>query len=117
MNIVVVDAARLPAGTEFPMLKAAKFRWEEFPQLSDDQIAEKCQRADVIVTLGSVLAPALISSLPRLKLVIPGNGRLVDAEAAKARGIEVRVVSSGSPSTCQEVADIIDGFIAANLRG
>jgi lactate dehydrogenase-like 2-hydroxyacid dehydrogenase len=116
MNIVVVDAARLPAGAEFPLLKATKFRWEEFPRLADDQIGEKCLRADVIVTLGTSLSPTPISGLPRLKLVILGESGLVDVEAAKASGIEVHIVPSGKPSMCQEVADIIDDFIAASLQ-
>lgn len=117
MNIVVVDAARLPAGAEFPMLKAAKFRWEEFPQLTHDQIAEKCLRADVIVTLGTPLPAAILSGLPRLKLVVlAGHAQLVDLETAKANDIAVCPIPADKPSMCQEVADVIDAFIAGTLQ-
>ncbi len=33
MNIVVVDYARPPAATDFPLLAAARYGWEQYPVL------------------------------------------------------------------------------------
>lgn len=41
VKVVVLDGARLPADVEFPPLEVDKYGWEQYPQLSGEDIAER----------------------------------------------------------------------------
>ncbi|PWB49188.1 MAG: hypothetical protein C3F18_10175 [Nitrosomonadales bacterium] len=118
MNITVVDNGRFPEGVEFPMLKAAKYGWQEFAQLTPEQIGENCWRTHIIVTLGTELTAEVLEKLPLLKLVIEGREGLVDLAAAAARGIVVSRMPDGLGCShfCQEAAGTIDDFMAGKVR-
>ena len=118
MNIVVLDAAELPEGAEFPFLKAPKFGWKEYPRLAMENIAEECWRSDVIVSFGTPLPSEAMNQLPRLKLVICAGERddLVDSGAAESAGIVIQHVpypSENQAAICQIIADLIDNFIVS----
>ncbi|MBZ0105964.1 MAG: hypothetical protein K8H84_10090 [Sulfuricella denitrificans] len=118
MNITVLDHAHLPEDARFPILKATKYSWQEYPQLTLAQIGENCWRTHVIITLGTELPAEVLDKLPMLKLVIEAKDGLVDLETALARGIVVSRPPDGLSYShfCQEAVDIIDDFIAGKLR-
>ena len=118
MNVAVLDAARLPPGVQFPPLKAAKYGWQEYPRLTEGEIAENCWRAHVILTLSTPLDAATLAALPMLKLVIEACDGLVDLEAAAARGVAVARLPSGleGGSLCHEAVETIDAFLEGAVR-
>lgn len=118
MNITVLDNSRFPESVEFPMLKAAKYGWQEFAQLTPEEIGEQCWRTHIIITLGTELSAAVLEKLPMLKLVIEGREGLVDLDAAVARGIIVSRMPDGLGCShfCQEAVETIDDFMAGQVR-
>ncbi|MFA7316128.1 MAG: hypothetical protein WC029_00960 [Sulfuricella sp.] len=118
MNITVLDNSRLPESVQFPMPRAAKYGWQEFAQLTAEQIGENCWRTHVIITLGTALPAGLLDKLPMLKLVIEAKDGLTDLEAALARGVAVSRTPEGLSSShfCQEAVDIIDDFMDGKRR-
>ena len=118
MNITVLDNSRLPESAQFPMPKAAKYGWQELPQLTPAQLGENCWRTHIIITLGTALPTELLDKLPMLKLVIEAKDGLIDLEAALARGIAVSRSPDGLSSShfCQEAVDIIDDFMDGKRR-
>lgn len=118
MNITVLDNAHIPESAQFPMLKAAKYGWQEFPQLTPQQISENCWRTHIIVTIGTALPAEVLATLPMLKLVIEACEGLVDLEAAAARGITVCRLPNGLSGShfCQEAVETIDDFMAGQIR-
>lgn len=118
MNITVLDNTFLPEDTHFPMLKAVKYGWQEFPQLTPEQIAENCWRTHIVVTLGTALPASVMAQLPMLKLIIEARDGLVDLDAAVERGIVVARLPEGLDAShfCQEVVETIDGFMAGIFR-
>lgn len=118
MNITVLDNSRFPNTIEFPMLKAAKYGWQEYPQLTPEQIGENCWRTHIIITLGTELPAEVLAKLPMLKLVIEGREGLVDLEYAVERGIFVSRMPNGLGCShfCQEAVETIDDFMAGKAR-
>lgn len=118
MNITVLDNANFPESIEFPPLKAAKYGWQEYPQLTPEQIGENCWRTHIIITLGTALSAEVLANLPMLKLVIEGRAGLVDLDAAVARGIPVSRMPDGLGCShfCQEAVETIDDFMAGKVR-
>lgn len=118
MNITVLDNSRLPENADFPMLKSAKYGWQEFAQLTPEEIGENCWRTHIIITLGTELSAAVLEKLPMLKLVIEAREGLVDLGAAAARGIVVSRMPEGLGGShfCQEAAETIDDFMAGQVR-
>ena len=118
MNITVLDNAHFPETVEFPLLKAKKYGWQEFPQLSPEQIVENCWRTHVIITLGTALPAEVLAKLPMLKLVIEAKEGLVNLESALARGVAVSRTPDALSSShfCQEAVDIINDFMDGKLR-
>lgn len=120
IKIVVLDAARLPAGVDFPPLAAKKYGWEQYPHLSEDDIAERCRRADIVVTLGTAIEVAALEKMIKLGLLICAGdacGR-VDQVAAAGRGVEILAFPdesldsvSGAQSLCQRISAAIDYYI------
>ena len=125
IKIVVLDAARLPAGVDFPPLAAEKYGWEQYPQLAEDDIAERCWRADIVVTLGSAIEAASLEKMIKLGLLICAGdacGR-VDQVAATGRGIEILAFPdapldsvAGAQTLCQRISAAIDYYIRCSRR-
>jgi lactate dehydrogenase-like 2-hydroxyacid dehydrogenase len=115
ITITIVDADAIAPDVDFPPLKAAKYRWSQFPRLSGDGFADTCWGANVIVTAATPLDAALLEQLPRLRLIIvAGNAeKLVDSDAARSYGIEIECVpdTADVSAACRQITDIIDAFI------
>ena len=120
INVVVIDGGKLPEGVEFPPLETAKFGWEQHLQLDDDEVAERCWRADILVVLSSAIKRANIEKLPRLKLLIMAGGacRQLDQVAAQEQGVELLAFPDAKYSEpgeardmCNRISKAIDHYI------
>lgn len=65
IKVVVVDAAQLPPGVEFPPLQARKYGWEQYPHSSHDELAERCRKVDVLVSLATPIKRKLLEKTHR----------------------------------------------------
>lgn len=117
MNVVVVDGAHLAGEADFPMLDLDKFGWQQYPELVGEELAERCWRSDVIITVDTPIDKAVIDKAFKLKLIVVAGEDTshVDIDAAKARGITVSHVPGGKP---QEVAasESICNQVVANIN-
>ena len=120
INVVVVDSAKLPKGVEFPPLDTAKYGWEQYLQLDDEDIAVHCWRADILVALSSVINSARFDKMPRLKLLIVAGEacRLLDQEAAQKQGVELLAFPDEkyaepdeARDLCKRISKAIDHYI------
>jgi phosphoglycerate dehydrogenase-like enzyme len=117
MNIAVVDYARIAPEAEFPLLKTARdYRWSQYPALDPAGVRADCWRAHILVTVACPIDGATIAALPMLAYVLEAGERLVDADAARARGIEVISLadarSLAPAALCQRIVDELDALIA-----
>ncbi len=108
MNIVVVDAAHLAGEADFPMLDHPKYGWQQFPALSGEELAERCWRADVIITADTPINQSVIDKGFKLALIaVAGESCAhIDMDAATARGIAVCHVPGGDPANPRHTAHI-----------
>jgi lactate dehydrogenase-like 2-hydroxyacid dehydrogenase len=90
IKVVVLDSARLPHGVDFPPLELDKYGWEQYPGLARGEMAERCWRADIVVTLGATIGKAEFEKMYKLGLVICAGEACsgVDHVAACERGVE-----------------------------
>lgn len=122
MNIVVVDSTRLAGEADFPMLDWPKYGWQQFPDLQGEELAERCWRADVIISVDTPIDSHVIDNSFKLALIaVAGeDASHIDLAAAKARGINVCHVPGAQAADPQHTARIcaqtIDN-ITAFLRG
>jgi glycerate dehydrogenase len=114
MNIVVVDGAHLAGEADFPMLDYPKYGWQQFPALSGDELAERCWRADVIISVDTPIDQAVIGQAFKLALIAVAGGDTshIDMAAAQARGITVCHVPGADPANPQQAAHICAQTIA-----
>ena len=114
MNIVVVDGAHLAGEADFPVLDYPKYGWQQFPALSGDELAERCWRADVIISVDTPIDQSVIDKAFKLALIaVAGdNTAHIDMAAAQARGIAICHVPDADPSNPQHVAHICSQTIA-----
>jgi hypothetical protein len=121
VKVVVLDAGRLPAGVDFPPLKAAKYGWEQYPALTGADIVDRCWRADILVSLGTPIHGATLAELHRLKLVIG----CADSLAAVNRGTDspggVEFLTfpepvEGTPEAAQDLCNRVSQAIDHYLR-
>ncbi len=122
MNIAIVDYARIAPDAEFPLLKTdVDYRWSQYPALDARGVREDCWRAHVLVTVATPLDAETIAVLPKLEYVIIAgtDATLVDAEAARARGIQVAHIPEAGTATpaalCQAVVDMLDALAGGTL--
>jgi len=110
INVVVVDGGKLPEGVEFPPLEAAKYGWEQYLQLENDDIAERCWRADILVALSSAIIRANLVKMPRLKLLITAGEacRRLDQAAAQQQGVEFLAFPHAEYGEAGKAQDICD---------
>lgn len=122
MNIVVVDAANLAGEADFPMLNVPKYGWQQFPALGGDELAERCWRSDVIVTVATPIDRKVLDKSFKLALIVAAGSDYghIDLDAARERGITVCHVPGADPAnagdTARICAQVID-TIAAYLDG
>jgi len=121
MNVVVVDGAHLAGEADFPMLELDKFGWQQYPELVGEELAERCWRSDVIVTVDTPIDKAVIDKAFKLKLIVVAGEDVshVDLDAAKVRGITVCNVPGGLPqeakaseAICSQVVTNINAYLS-----
>jgi lactate dehydrogenase-like 2-hydroxyacid dehydrogenase len=121
VKVVVVDAAQLPAGVDFPPLETAKYGWEQYPALTADDIGERCWRADIVVTLSTAIDMASLKKMPRVKLLIAiGEAcQHVDQNGLSQLGVELMALPSAqceepeqAQILCNRVSRAIDHYIS-----
>jgi phosphoglycerate dehydrogenase-like enzyme len=114
MNIVVVDGAHLAGEADFPMLDYPKYGWQQFPALSGDELAERCWRADVIISVDTPIDQSVIDKAFKLALIaVAGDDTShIDMAAAQARGIAVCHVPGADSANPQQTAHICTQTIA-----
>lgn len=120
IKIVVLGSERLPTGVEFPPLQLKKYGWEQYPRLTGDDIAERCWRADIVVTLGTEVDRSSLEKMLRIGLLI-GAGEVcsqLDQAALTDRGVEVLVFPdaeldspAGAQDLCNRVSAAIDHYL------
>lgn len=120
MNIVVVDAARLAGEADFPMLDVPKYGWLQFPALEGAELAERCWRSDVIVTVSTPIDRTVIDKAFKLALIVAAgdDASHIDQAAARERGITVCHIPGANPADaaqaariCRQVIDTIGAYL------
>ncbi len=120
MNIVVVDSGHLAGEADFPMVDLPKFNWQQYPALAGEEVAERCWRADIVVSVDTPIDSDIIDQAFKLKLIVAaGDGYdHVDHAAARKRGITVCHVPGTDPATaadttviCNRVVDTINAYL------
>ena len=120
IKVVVVDGAQLPAGVDFPPLDAAKYGWEQYPALTEEDIAERCWRADIVVALATPIEQTTLEKMPRLKLLIAAGEacRHLQQDSLQQYGVELLTFpsaqcreSAGAEDLCGRISQAVDQFI------
>lgn len=110
MNITLLDSSTLTRGDLDLTTLEAIGSFTHYPQTPPAEVAERCHRANVVITNKVVLNAETIASIPDLKLIlVAATGvNVVDLEAAKARAIPVcNVAGYSTPSVAQHVAALL----------
>jgi len=115
IKVVVLDSGHLPPGVEFPPLTVEKYGWEQYPQLCGDDIAERCWRADIVVTLGAAIDRTALEKMVKVGLVICAGSACehLDQAAVAARGIELLAFADAELGTAAAAQDLCDRVSAA----
>ncbi len=115
IKVVVLDAAQLPAGVDFPPLDIDKYGWEQYPQLVGEDIAERCWRADIVVTLGTPVEPSALGRMVKIGLLICAGGACaqVDQVTVAERGVELLAFPDADYATVASAQDLCDRVSAA----
>lgn len=125
IKVVVLDSARLPRGVDFPPLELDKYGWEQYPGLAGSEVAERCWRADIVVTLGTTIGKAEFEKMYKLGLVICAGEAcsVVDHVAACERGVEVMAFPDadcasvgGAEDLCKRVSAAIEHYVRSYAR-
>jgi phosphoglycerate dehydrogenase-like enzyme len=121
IKVVVLDAAQLPAGVDFPPLEVVKYGWEQYPQLTGDDIAERCWRADIVVTLGTPIDRPVLEKMIKVGLLICASGACaqVDQAAVAERGVELLAFPDAdctSTTTAQDLCNRVSAAINHYIR-
>jgi glycerate dehydrogenase len=120
IKVVVVDAAALPGGVDFPPLNIDKYGWEQYPRLSDEEIAERCWRADIVITLTTGIRQEMLQKMIKLGLLICTGKAcdLLDQAAARQHGVELLAFPDArlnsveaSQDVCNRIAAAIDHYV------
>ena len=120
IKVVVLDAAQLPAGVEFPPLETAQYGWEQYPGLAGDEIAERCWRADIVVSLSTAIDRTNLEKMQRLKLLVCAaqSCQQLDQGAARQQGVELLAFPEArfgradeAQDLCQRISQAIDHYI------
>lgn len=118
--------AHLKGEADFPMLDLPKFGWQQYPALSAEEVAERCWRADIIVTVATPIDSEVIDKTLKLKLIaVAGvDDSIVDKAATAARGITVMTVPGMRPedalssqAICDRVVENINRFTSYLAQG
>ncbi len=115
IKVVVLDAATLPPGVDFPPLDLDKYGWEQYPRLAEEEIAQRCWRADIVITLTTPVSASLLKEMAKIGLLICAGEACggVDQQAARAQGVELLAFAQSDFSTVAGAQDFCDRVVAA----
>ena len=125
MNIIAIDYGRLAGEAEFPEVEWPKYGWVQYPELTPDQVPERCWRSDIIITVNTPVDRTVLDQALKLKLIaVAGDSyNHVDLAAARERGIRVCNVpglNPGDPGAtreiCQQVVENINAFLKGEAK-
>ena len=118
MNIVMVDSGQLTGDPDFPEVNLPKFGWSQFVALPEEEIEERCWRADIIISTNTPISEKVIKESFKLKLIVTCGERSdhIDKAAANERGImicNVPGLNSNDALDTQKIADqVVDNINA-----
>ena len=120
-KVIVIDSAQLPAGVEFPPLEVTKYGWEQYPQLDEKEIAERCWRADILVSLSTAIRRPVLDKLNKLRLLIVAGEACnrLDQDAAQEHGVELLAFPDANlrdVQAAQELCGQVSAAISHYLR-
>ena len=103
MNIVFLDSTGIPASHRIPSF-SFPHQLTEYAHTAAEQVLERAEDADIIITSKVILNHEILSQLPKLKLIaVTATGtNNIDLVAAKALGITVKNVTGYSSVTVPE---------------
>jgi hypothetical protein len=120
IKVVVVDSAQLAAGVDFPPLEAAKYGGEQYPASADDDIAQRCWRADIVVALATAIDLTALEKMPPLKyLIVAGEAwDGVKHDALEEYGVSLLTFpsfhcghSAEAGHLCRHISPAIDRYL------
>ena len=117
--MVVVDNNNIAGDADFPEIDLPKYGWEQFPELSPEDIAVRCWRAEVVISAARPIDKSIIDNSFLLKLIVAAgdSSEHIDKEAAAERGIKVCHIPGLDPANaetsevlCTQVIEVINSF-------
>ncbi|MCW9056871.1 MAG: hypothetical protein OQK47_09665 [Gammaproteobacteria bacterium] len=120
MNVVMIDSHNLAGEADFPEIDLDKFGWQQYLHLQQDEVEERCWRADIIITAAMPVDQTVIDGAFKLKLIVAAGRDYehIDLQAADKRGIKVCYVpkldcndSNSTDKICCQVVENINAFI------
>ncbi len=104
MQAVFLDQQTFSANISLTSIESQVSQLNSYATTTDEQVIERCQSADIIISNKVLLSESVLKQLPQLKLVcIAATGmNNVDLSAAKALGITVNNVSGYSQASVSQ---------------
>jgi hypothetical protein len=59
----VIDCGDFNMAIKVMVVDAAKYGWEQYPALSEEDIAERCWRADIVVALATPIEQTTVEKM------------------------------------------------------
>lgn len=116
--VVFLDRSTIPLQIELPQLPF-DHQWLEYDLTSPDQIVERLQDAQIVITNKVVLDRAVLSRLPKLKMIaIAATGfNNVDVKCCQELGIAVANVQGYATQSVPEHVIAMMFALKRNLKG
>lgn len=117
-TVVFLDRATIPLQIELPQLPF-DHQWLEYDLTSPDQIVERLQDAQIVITNKVVLDRDVLSQLPKLKMIaIAATGfNNVDVQCSQELGIAVANVQGYATQSVPEHVIAMMFALKRNLKG
>ena len=113
MNIVMVDSGQLSGDADFPEVNIDKYGWLQFVELDEQEVEERCWRADVIVSANTPITAQVIKESYKCQLIIAAGDSTehIDKDAANARGITILNVPGVQGDTAENTQTICNQVV------
>lgn len=117
-TVVFLDRATIPTHIELPHLPF-DHQWIEYDFTSPDQVIDRLQDAQIVITNKVVLDRAVLAQLPQLKMIaVAATGfNNIDIESCRERGIAVANVRGYATQSVPEHVVAMMFALKRNLKG